>query len=229
MRAIILAAGMGTRLRPLTENTPKSLISIEGETLIERQIKFLRERSIEDIIIVTGYLRENFNFLIEKYDVSLVHNDKFDIYNNFYTMYLVRGFLNDAYVIDADNYLVDNFFDASLTRPTYFSAYKTDFEDEWLLKCDENNRVEDIVITSGSGTILSGVSYWNEESGEVLTEIIEDYYKNKDYSQLYWDNIVMENIDKLTIYKEEIPKDSIFEIDNLKDLEILKSFVQSKR
>ncbi|HEM5128047.1 TPA: NTP transferase domain-containing protein, partial [Streptococcus suis] len=63
MRAIILAAGMGTRLRPLTLTTPKSLIKIGGETLIERQIKFLREVCIDEIVVVTGYLAEKFQFL----------------------------------------------------------------------------------------------------------------------------------------------------------------------
>ncbi|EGP66078.1 hypothetical protein HMPREF9182_1116 [Streptococcus sp. oral taxon 056 str. F0418] len=63
MRAIILAAGMGTRLQPITLNTPKSLIKIEEETLIERQIRFLRERGVEEIIVITGYLAEKFEFL----------------------------------------------------------------------------------------------------------------------------------------------------------------------
>ncbi|HEM5280374.1 TPA: NTP transferase domain-containing protein, partial [Streptococcus suis] len=63
MRAIILAAGMGTRLRPLTLTTPKSLIKVGGETLIERQIKFLREACVNEIIVVTGYLSEKFQFL----------------------------------------------------------------------------------------------------------------------------------------------------------------------
>ena len=56
MRAILLAAGMGTRLRPLTLDTPKSLIEVNGRPLLERQIEFLRERGVEEIIVVTGYL-----------------------------------------------------------------------------------------------------------------------------------------------------------------------------
>ena len=102
MRAIILAAGMGTRLRPITLTTPKSLIKIGNETLIERQIHFLREKGIDEIIIVTGHLAEKFEFLKDKYQVTLVHNDKYAIYNNFYTMYLVKQYLSNTYVIDAD-------------------------------------------------------------------------------------------------------------------------------
>ena len=61
MRAILLAAGMGTRLRPLTLDTPKSLIEVNGRPLLERQIEFLRERGVEEIIVVTGYLAEKFD------------------------------------------------------------------------------------------------------------------------------------------------------------------------
>ena len=82
MRAIILAAGMGTRLRPLTLKTPKPLIPVQGEPMAERQIKFLHEKGIKDIIIVTGYLNESFHYLQEKYGVKLVHNDKYNEYNN---------------------------------------------------------------------------------------------------------------------------------------------------
>lgn len=225
MRAIILAAGMGTRLRPLTLTTPKSLIEVAGESLLERQIKFLKERSINEIIVVTGYLHEKFDFLADKYGVTLVHNDKYDVYNNFYTMYLVKDYLSDAYVIDADNYLVDNFLETYVEQSTYFSAFKTDFADEWLLECGQDNKVNNIIVTSGSGTILSGVSYWNSETGKILNDIIDDYYLNKDYTQLYWDNVVMENLDKVTVYRKEIPTNAIFEIDSLEDLEELREFI----
>ena len=109
MRAILLAAGMGTRLRPLTLDTPKPLIKVNGESIIERQIKFLNEIGINEIIIVTGYLNEKFEFLKEKYGVKIVHNDKYDKYNNIYTMYLVRNYLKDSYVIEGDIYMNNNF------------------------------------------------------------------------------------------------------------------------
>ena len=109
MRAILLAAGMGTRLRPLTLDTPKSLIEVNGRPLLERQIEFLRERGVEEIIVVTGYLAEKFDYLKDKYGVKLVNNDKYDIYNNIYTMYLVREYLENTYVVDADVYISENF------------------------------------------------------------------------------------------------------------------------
>ncbi|MEY8462821.1 NTP transferase domain-containing protein [Streptococcus merionis] len=225
MRAIILAAGMGTRLRPLTLTTPKSLIKIGKETLIERQIRFLREVEVDEIIVVTGYLAEKFQFLEDKFGVTLVHNDRYDSYNNFYTMYLVRDYLSDCYVIDADNYLVENFLESDIKQSTYFSAYKEDFKDEWLLKFNSASQVNDIVVTSGKGYILSGVSYWSSESGEFLKNVLEDYYQLGDFADLYWDNLVMDNLEKISVSIKKISSDAIFEVDSLSDLENLKEFV----
>ena len=168
MRAILLAAGMGTRLRPITNETPKSLIKIKGEPLIERQIKFLREAGVQEIVVVTGYLNEKFNYLKERYNVKLVNNDKYDIYNNIYTMYLVREYLSDAYVIDADTYLTKNYLETTLKTSTYFAGKKIVNAEEWMLIFDETNKVHDIKISSGEGYVMSGVSYWTKEDGEFL-------------------------------------------------------------
>ena len=70
MRAILLAAGIGSRLRPLTLETPKPLIQVKGEPIIERQIKALNDVGITDILIVTGYLNKKFEYLKEKYGVK---------------------------------------------------------------------------------------------------------------------------------------------------------------
>lgn len=226
MRAIILAAGMGTRLRPLTLTIPKSLIEVNGTTLIEQQIIFLKEIGIDEIIVVTGYLAKKFDFLVEKYGVSLIYNDKYDVYNNFYTMYLVKDYLSNTYVIDADNYLLENILDSVVERSTYFAVYKEDFKDEWLLKVDLDNRVKEIIVSSGNGLIMSGVSYWDAESGEILQSLLEEEFHKGKFANLYWDNLVKDNLSKIKVYKKDLPSNSIFEVDNLDDLEKLKNVIK---
>lgn len=228
MKGIILAAGMGTRLRPLTLNTPKSLIEIKGETLIERQIRFLREKGVEEIVVVTGYLAEKFEFLKDKYRVTLIHNDKYDIYNNFYSMFLARHYLENAYVIDADNYLNDNFLSNHVENSTYFSAYKTQFKQEWVLHTDENQVVMDITIEDGEGPILCGVSYWNAKDGQLLQRAIEKRFEKGNYGEIYWDNIVLEQLSKLKIIRQDIPANAIYEIDSLEDLQYLYKALKHK-
>lgn len=228
MRAILLAAGMGTRLRPITDEIPKSLIEINGEPLIERQIKFLREVGVQEIIVVTGYLNSKFSYLHEKYNIKLVNNDKYDIYNNIYTMYLVREYLPDAYVIDADTYLTENYLNKRVERSTYFAGKKNVDTEEWMLIFDETNKVYDIKISKGEGYVMSGVSYWTKEDGDFLKRKLEDSMKLEHWNNLYWDNIAKDNLCNMDVYIQKIKDDSWFEIDSLEDLKVLHSSVSKK-
>lgn len=226
MRAILLAAGMGTRLRPLTLKTPKSLIPINGEPLIERQIRFLKQIGIKQIIIVTGYLQEKFTYLKDKYKVRLVHNDKYDQYNNIYSMYLVREYLRGAYVIDADNYLSRNFLVENPNTSLYFSAKKP-FTDEWVIHVNRQNKVKNITIEpEGIEYILCGVSYWSPEDGQKLVTKLEQIVHSGNFQDLYWDHIVKDHIAELNVYLREIAASDTYEIDTLEDLERLREAVE---
>ncbi|CEJ74623.1 lic-1 operon protein [[Clostridium] sordellii] len=218
MRAILLAAGMGTRLRPLTLTTPKSLVEVNGKPMLERQIEFLREIDIDEIIVVTGYLNEKFEYLREKYGVKLIHNEKFDIYNNIYTMYLVREYIGDSYVIDADVYLNRNFLERDIEKSTYFSGYKTGFKNEWKLEYDENNKVSNIIVGNGEGYILSGISYWSKSDASIINKELEKYIENGKFKDLYWDDVVKDNLSKLDVYIRKIKSEDSFEVDSLRDL-----------
>lgn len=225
MRAILLAAGMGTRLRPLTLTTPKSLISVNGQPMLERQIEFLKEKCIDEIIVVTGYLKEKFEYLKEKYNVKLVHNDKYDKYNNIYTMYLVREYLSDTYVIDADVYLNRNFIDENINNSTYFSGYKTNFKNEWILHYDESNKVKEIEVGDDEGYILSGISYWSKSDGEKIVRELEEVVDSNKFHELYWDDIVKLNISNLDVYIHKIESDDSYEIDSLEDLKFVENAI----
>lgn len=226
MRAIILAAGMGTRLRPLTLDTPKPLIQINNESIIERQIKLLSEIGIDEVVIVTGYLNEKFDFFKDKYGVTIIHNDKYDVYNNIYTMYLVRNYLKDSYVIEGDIYITRNFLKNDIKKSTYFSAKKYDYENEWILRVDENDRV--VKIETGSEDnqyIMCGVSYWNEEDANFIINKLEKYISENNFHELFWDDIIKDNIEKLNIKIEKIDTNDVYEIDSIKDLENLNKLI----
>ncbi|GKZ04391.1 CTP--phosphocholine cytidylyltransferase [Paraclostridium bifermentans] len=227
MRAILLAAGMGTRLRPLTLNTPKSLVEVNGQPMLEKQIEFLNEIGVDEIIVVTGYLNKKFEYLKDKYKVKLIYNDKFDIYNNIYTMYLVREYLGDSYVIDADVYLHRNFLDKYIEKSTYFSGYKTGFKNEWKLVFDEGYKVNDIVVSDGEGYILSGISYWSKNDARTIVKELEKCIENDKFKDLYWDDIVKDNLDKLEVFVNEIGENDSFEIDSLEDLDTLNKILHN--
>lgn len=228
MRAILLAAGMGTRLRPLTLETPKPLIKINGQSMIERQIKALKEIGIEEIIVVTGYLKEKFKFLEEKYGVKLIHNDKYNIYNNIYTMYLVREYLECSYVIEGDIYLNRNFLKKDMKNSSYFSAQKYGYKNEWILRIDDRDNVVKIETGSEDGQyIMCGVSYWNESDGKFIVGKLNEYVAKNDFTELFWDDIVKDNIEKINIKIEKIEEDDVYEIDSIEDLKIINDILST--
>ncbi|SDM69613.1 sugar phosphate nucleotidyltransferase [Bacillus sp. OK048] len=229
MKAIILAAGMGTRLRPLTNDTPKSLVKVAGEPMIERQIRFLKEKGIHEIIVVTGYLHEKFEYLKERFGVTLIHNDKYNLFNNIYTMYLVRDYLQDAFVTEADVFMVNNFIKTDLEHSTYFAGIKHNFEQEWILKFDETDRIHDIVIEDGTDYIIAGVSYWTQTDGLYIKEKLEEAIESRDYKNLYWDNIVQENINNIHLKITKVNSDDWFEIDSIEDLERANDYLLSTK
>lgn len=227
MKAIILAAGLGTRLRPITNNTPKSLVKVMNESMAERQVRFLKEKGINNITIVTGYLAEKFEYLKEKYGVNLVFNDKYDRYNNIYTMYLVKEMLPDSYVVEGDVYMNNNIFKSDIKESSYFSCYKEGFLNEWELKFDSENKIKDIVVGDGNGYIMCGISYWSKEDGEFIKSKLEKISDINDYKNLYWDNIVKDNISNLNIKIEKLNKYDLFEIDSIADLEATENFIST--
>jgi len=226
MRAILMAAGMGTRLRPLTLTTPKSLVEVNGMSLLERQIINLKEAGIDEIIVLTGYLHEKFDDLVKKYNLIKVINDKYDVYNNIYTMYLVREYLEDAYVIDADQYITRNFLPKEMpSTSVYYSACKENIKGEWILKYDEQGKIYGIEIGKEGDKpnyIMSGASFWTAKDGALIGKKVQEAVEVNNSIDIYWDNIAVDNLKDMDVYIQKIQSNDIFEIDSLEDLEYLK-------
>ncbi len=216
MKAIILAAGLGSRFKEITKTTHKALLPIQGEPNLERTIKFLKEANVQDIYIVTGHLKQSFEYLIDKYQVNLIFNEKYKDYNSIYSMYKALDVLGDSFVIDSDVVLFKNIFLEKPKMSTYYTVLRENtYSKEWI-PVVKNNKVTEIIISDMQAPSLLGISFWSNEDANLIKEQYQ-YYLNKEKlceSSLYWDNIPMSILDKLNITTSEVSKNSAFEMDN---------------
>ena len=215
MNAIILAAGMGTRLRPLTNDRPKCLVEVNGVPMVERQIQFLKEKGINDITLISGYKAETLDFLKEKYGVDIVFNDRYATCNNINSLYIVRDRFHDTYVLEGDIYMDKNVLESEINQSAYFAKRKK-YENEWGLEVDANNKLSKITIGDGNGYLMSDISYWKVCDCKKIIAHMEKVYATKDYTNLYWDNMVLDIYPELDIKVNEI--EGVYEIDTPEEL-----------
>ena len=159
MNAIILAAGMGTRLRPLTDDIPKCLVEVNGIPMVERQILLLQERGIFDITLVAGYRKDKLEYLERKYNVHIVLNEKYEQYNNIYSLYLVLNKFADTYILEGDVWLQRNCIRTDLEQSSYLAAWQDSYCNEWGLIIDNDWNLKSVSIGDGCGYLMSGICY----------------------------------------------------------------------
>lgn len=192
-RAVIMAAGKGTRMYPLTENTPKPLIPVFDEPIIERTIKALKNKGINEIYIVVGYLAEKFNYLKDKYNVELINNPLFDTCNNISSLYAARDHIENSVILEGDIWIEnDDLIKTEFDYSGYTSIPTNEPTNEWLQAVDGSDFMISCSRTGGiSGWILYGISYWSEEDAVKLAEDIEtEFIKNKN-TEIYWDDVAI--------------------------------------
>ena len=221
MKAIIMAAGAGIRLRPHTNDRPKALVEVAGVPIIERQIRFFRERGAEEIVIVSGYEARRFEALAAG-DPALVfvRNDKFDVFNNIYSMYLVRDRLGDSYVSEADVFMHENYILPGSSRSLIFGGRRDGFAKEWIIRFDGSRRIRRIDVQGGAGIIQAGLSYWTPAAAAPLRARLEEMVESGDCGDKFWDDVFMSLFDRLEVYLNEIDPAAWTEIDSPADLEL---------
>ena len=216
MNAIILAAGMGTRLRPLTDEIPKCLVKVNGEPIVERQIQFLLESGITDITLVSGYHAEKLEPLRKNYGVDIVFNEHYDCCNNIYSMYKVLDRFGGSWVLEGDVFVNRNCFTSNIAGSTYFAKWHEHYENEWGLVADDADILSEIRIGSGKGCVMSGISYWSERDAKQIGSEIRRMMREDKYEEFFWDNAVLNLHRQMEIRVKRF--DDIYEIDTEKEL-----------
>lgn len=227
--AIIMAAGTASRFAPLSYEKPKALIEVRGEILIERQIKQLQEAGIAEIIIVTGYMAEQFQYLQEKYGVILIHNPEYLIRNNNSSIYAVREYLKNSYICSSDNYFLINPFEKEIDDSYYSAVYIDGKTEEWCIS-DENGIIKDVTVGGRNSWVMLGHVFWSEEYSKKFLSILMKEYDKPETADKLWETIYIEHIDELRMDIRKYPSDFIFEFDTLDELrEFDETYVKDTR
>lgn len=220
-RAIIMAAGMGNRMRPVTLTTPKPMIRVNGVRMIDSVIRALHQNGIYEIYVVVGYLKEQFAVLEQEYSgLMLIENPYYDTCNNISSLYVARDHLSDVIILDGDQIIYNpEILSPEFARSGYNGIWTDGHTEEWLMTV-EKGIVTACSRTGGEkGWQLYSISRWSEEDGKKLARHLEIQFEEKKNRQIYWDDVALFCYpEEYALGVREMKEGDIVEIDGYDEL-----------
>lgn len=221
-RAIFIAAGFGSRMAPITLNTPKPLVRVHGKRIIDGLIDACLAVGITEIYIVRGYLAEQFDQLLYKYPmIRFLENPSYNEANNISSAMCARYMFSNAYVFEADLLINNPGIIKKYLYTSNFLGIKKDRSDDWCFE------VKDGIITDEKVGGLNcwqmvGISYWNEEDGRKLAEDIPDTFASPGGKEKYWEmSALIMHRDRYKVEIRECYSEDVIEIDTFGELKAI--------
>lgn len=218
-KAIFMAAGFGSRMVPVTLNTPKPLIQVHGKRIIETLLDAVLAVGIEDITIVRGYLGEQFDVLLKKYPmIKFIENPIYNEANNISSAYVMRNLMENAYVLESDLVIYNPEIIRKYEYSTNYMGIDVDRTDDW---CFETKKGVITKVKVGGTKVaqMVGISFWNKDDAIKMSSDIADVFHMPGGKEKYWDEVALrECIDHYDVLVRYINKDDIIEIDTFNEL-----------
>lgn len=224
-RAIFLAAGFGSRMVPLTFNTPKPLIRVHGTRMIDTLLDAVIAAGIPEIIIVRGYLGEQFDQLLYKYPmIKFVENPIYNEANNISSAMVVRYLFQNAYVLEADLVLSNPKLIRKYEYSSNFLGIPVERSDDWCLRTDRNGYITEQFVGGQNCHQMVGISYWNAEAGARLANDIEAVYRSPGGKERYWEQVaLLYKKENYQVQIRECSMEDVVEIDSYNELKQIDS------
>ncbi len=218
--AVILAAGMSTRFVPFNYETPKGLLEVKGEVLIERQIRQLREKGIEEIIVVVGHMKEQFEYLKDKYGVILVEATDYAEKNNHASVYAARDYLRNTIITSSDLYFTENIFQSYAYDAYYCTIFAPGKTAERGVETDEDDRIMDTFYGDKCYDIwvTLGYAFFSKRFSDNYIKIMEREFDLPETANKFWADIQDEHLEELFMYAKRVDSSIIHEFDSLEEL-----------
>ncbi len=221
-RAIFIAAGFGSRLVPITFNTPKPLVRVHGKRIIDSLIDACLEAGINEIYIVRGYLAEQFDQLLYKYPmIKFLENPVYNEANNISSSLVARYMLANAYVFEADLLLSNPKIIKQYHYKSNFLAIKKERTDDWCFEVKDGVIVEEKVGGLNCWQMV-GISYWNSADGHKLAQDIADVYAMPGGKERYWEQVPLVYAkEHYQVEVRECFEEDVVEIDTFRELKAI--------
>lgn len=212
--AVILAAGFAARMVPINLDTPKALLEIDGEPLIERQIKQLRAVGIQEIYVIVGFLKERFDYLIDKYGVVLVVNEQYAAKNNLHSLHRVLEHLSNTYIVPCDLWCRENPFRKQELHSWYMVSEQPDPDSAVRV-----NRKHQLVLTESGkpGNTMLGIAYLTEPDAAVVREQVALHCADRRHDGDFWESVLFCG-DRMIIPAKIVSAGTVVEINTYEQL-----------
>lgn len=217
--AIILAAGFGMRMVPINMDTPKALLEVKGEKIIERLIKQLKETGISEIYVVVGFMKESFEYLIDEYGVRLIVNSEYTKKNNLYSLNLASKYISDTYILPCDLWCAENPFRHYELYSWYMVSNQPDEESDVRV-----NRKRELVRRQADepGNAMVGIAYILKEDAEEIQRRIRKLCNDRKHDDSFWEEALYQK-GKMTVFPRIVSSHNITEINTYEQLRELDS------
>lgn len=210
--AIILAAGFGMRMVPINTQTPKALMEIKGEVLIERIIRQLHEVNIKEIYVVVGYMKDRFEYLIDEFGVELIINEIYSEKNNLHSLNLAAKYLANSYIIPCDIWCCNNPY----SMKELYSWYMINSDEDFDSTVDLNRKGE-LEIVKNSGKCMIGIAYLVEKDAEIVRKRLDFLDRDRKYNDTFWEECIIDGRTLLT-YARVVNSSDYVEINTYEQL-----------
>ena len=229
-RAIVLAAGRGERMRPLTDEMPKPMVRVDGRRIIDTLLAALAAAGIPEIYVVRGYLGEKLDALKEEYPtLHFIDNPHWHEANNISSLLAAGDLVENAFVVEGDLFLQNPSLLSREQQWTNYLAIPVKETTDWCFFPDEAGVIRRMAVGGTDCWKMVGISYWTTEDGRKLAQSIRHLYETPGGAARYWDEAALSaDIEDFSVHVRACTAEDVQEIDTLAELETLRKSLKGK-